>query len=124
MIKRFLIILLVGFNIFSCDKKATHEYYVQNHCEETIIVDILDYRNNFFSIEIAPSIEKVIYSGETINSVYENEITYFIKEIKIKKENIMLNKNLLDYRIWRFEEKTRFNGKSYLIVNPEDFENE
>ena len=124
MSKYFLYTLSIIFIVFSCDKKAIHEYFVKNDCEEIITVDILDYRNNFSSTEIAPSIEKVIYSGETINSVYEDEITYFMKDIKIKKGHKMLNKNLLDYTVWRFEEKSRLDAKSYFTVNPEDFEDE
>ena len=122
MIKRFGIILFGVFIVSSCDKTAIHEYYVFNNCESTITVKVLDISNKSFSIEIAPNIESLIYSGKIINDVYEDEITYFIKEITIKKGDTMLNKNLLDYHIWRFEKKSRLEAKSYLTINMEDFE--
>ena len=124
MYKYFSIIIFLVLIVFSCEKEAIHEYSVQNNCETSIIVNVLDYRNISYSIEIASSIEKVIYSGKIINSVYEDEITYFIKDIKIRKGYILLNKNLLDYSIWRFEKKNRLEAKSYLTVYPEDFEDE
>jgi len=120
--KILIILLSFTFIICSCDKKAVHEYFMKNNCEETIIVEILDYHNKFSSIEIIPSVEKLVYYGETINSVYEDEITYFIKDIKIKKGDVMLNKNLLDYTIWHYEQITQFKAKSYMVIYPEDFE--
>jgi hypothetical protein len=125
MIKHFgTIFFLMIFTITSCDKKAIHEFYVQNNCEDTIIVNILDYKNNLFSTDIALGMESLVYSGKTLNDVYEDEITYFIKDINIKKGDKMLNKNLLDYHIWRFEKISRLEAKSYLTINPEDFEDE
>jgi len=110
--------------VSSCDKKAIHEYYIQNNCETDVIVNILDNNNKLFSTDIAPNMEKLVYLGETINDVYDDEITYFIKDIKIKKGDIMLNINLLDYRIWHFEKRSRLEAKSFLTINPEDFEDE
>jgi len=91
-------------------------------CEETIIVSIRDLNNKSLSVEIIPNDGKLIYSGETINAVYEDEITYFIKHIEITKGNETLNKNLLDYRIWSFERISQHKAKSYLTINPEYFE--
>jgi len=108
--------------VFSCDQEAIHEFYVQNHCEDSITVEIVDYRGDFLSIEIPQNTEKLIYSGETINDVYEDEINYFIKEINIEKNSIKTNINPLDYRIWRFEKESRLKAKSYLTLTPEDFE--
>ncbi len=117
-----VIIICLIFTAISCDYAATHEFYVQNHCEETINVDVVDYKGNFLSIEIPQNSEQLIYSGETINDVYEDGITYFIKEMNIEKDNIKTNINPLDYRIWRFEKESRRIGKSYLIITPKDFE--
>jgi hypothetical protein len=117
-----VIIIYLIFTAISCDQAATHEFYVQNHCEESITVDVVDYKGNFLSIEILQNREQLIYSGEIINNVYEDEITYFIKEMNIEKDNIKTNINPLDYRIWRFEKESRLKAKSYLTINPEDFE--
>ena len=122
MPKRLGILLSIFLIFISCDKEAIHEYYVQNYCEEVIIVNILDLNNKSVSIEIAPNTEKLIYIGKIINAVYEDDITYFIKYITIKKGNVISNIDLLDYRIWRFEQISQFKAKSYLTVNPEDFE--
>jgi len=84
----------------------------------------LDLDNKFLSIEVAPDMEELIYTGKTINDVYKDEITSFIKELKIKKGNVIFKWDPLDYRIWQYDHISRLEAKSYLIVNPEDFEDE
>ena len=119
--KKYFLISIV-FLFCACDPGAIHEYYVQNNTESTITVKVLDYEDKFFSTNIAAGIENLIYFGVTINDTYEDEITYFMKELIVKKGNAMLNKDLLDYRIWRFEKTSRLKAKSYLTINSEDFE--
>ena len=121
---RLGVIVLTILAFISCDKETIHDYYIQNNCEDTIIVDILDLNNKSFSIKITHGMEKLIYTGDAINHVYEDEITYFIKDIKIKKGHTLLNKDLLNYQIWHFEKKSQYNATSYLTIYPEDFENE
>jgi hypothetical protein len=40
MRKLSVIIICLIFTAISCDQAATHEFYVQNHCEESITVEI------------------------------------------------------------------------------------
>jgi len=124
MKNQFFVTILIAFVFISCEKKAIHEYYIKNNCEEIIVVDILDLDNKFLSIEVAPDMEELIYTGKTINDVYKDEITSFIKELKIKKGNVIFKWDPLDYRIWQYDHISRLEAKSYLIVNPEDFEDE
>ena len=105
----------------SCDKEAFHDYYIKNNCEQNIIVDIAD-THNIFSIIIEPHTEKLVYHGDTINGVYEDEITYFIKNISIKNGNNKSNIDPLDYSIWHYEKISSLYANSYLTIEPKDFE--
>jgi len=117
-------ILLINILLLfcACDPRAIHEYYIQNNCEDVIVINILDYKDNSSSIDIAPNMERLIYTGETIGDVYEDGITYFIKDITVKKGDVISQKNLLDFHIWHFEKIGRYHAKSSLTINPEDFE--
>jgi len=124
--KNYILILISIILLFcSCDKKAIHEYYIKNNCESTIIVNVLDYQNKFSSTEITAGVEKLIYFGTTINDIGDGTINgstiTFIKDINIKKGDTILNKNLLDYHIWRFEKTSRLYARSYLTITLEDF---
>jgi hypothetical protein len=120
---KYIFLITIFATLLSCDHPATHDYYVKNECEQNIVIDIVDNRNTKSSITIKPSSKELIYHGETINEVYEDEITSFIKTIDIYKGGIKINIDPMEYQLWQYESNSKFSAISVLTVKPENFTN-
>jgi hypothetical protein len=120
---KYIILIIIFATLYSCDHPATHDYHVKNECEQNIVIDIVDNSNSKSSITIKPLSKELIYHGETINEVYEDEITSLIKTIDIYKGGIKINIDPMDYQLWQYESNSKYSATSVLTVKPEDFTN-
>lgn len=116
-----VILLAVIMVMFSCDHPAYHDFYISNKCDQDIVIEVVDNKQSKSSVTIKPSTEEIIYHGETINEVFEDEITFFINKIDVYKNGVKASVDLLDYRLWQFEEHSKYYGVSTISIQSDDF---
>jgi hypothetical protein len=117
---------LVLAMLSSCDHSVYLDIFIENSCDEIIKVECVagtyDAVRQNISINIEPYKTELLYQGETIMGVSKEDIPYFIKELKIKKGKSKMIFDPLDTERWSFEEIEKYQSKTILTVNPEDFE--
>lgn len=118
---KHIMFLAITMIIFSCDPPAYHDYSIKNDCDQNIFVNIVDHKNSKSSITIKPFSKGLIYNGETINRVCEDEITYFFKSIDISKDGVKTVLNPMDYKLWQYEEHSKRSAISTLVIKPSNF---
>ena len=119
--KRIYLYIIVSLLLTSCDPDVTYDYYITNNCNEEIIIDIVDYKNIHSEINIGAISEQCIYRGITFGTV---PIEYFFKQIVISKNGVNSKINYVNHNLWSIKKNTKYSEKSYLTINPKDFEYE
>ena len=124
--RKYLVIFFIITLLFAaCDKRMDYDYYIVNNCDENIKVDIeVGYNNEFKSFVILPHEKKLVHHDTGINALQDRLVEHFFKKITIKKGNKISKVNYIDKDLWIFESTSKSHANSYLIVNPEDFEDE
>ena len=116
------ILLVVTMIILSCDHPAYHDFYILNKADQSIVIEMVDSKFLKSSITVKPNSKELIYQGETINEVDDNEITYFITKIDIYKEGKKNCIDPLDYKHWKFEKYSKYQATSILSIQTTDFD--
>ena len=121
----FYFILFLLFS-FSCDNVYFDERYITNHCDDSIHVKFVHVNTPSREYNIAPHTSYMYSSGDQIGthpkyyirkSIYENII--------VTKKGVVSKIDYVNPDKWIFEEVEKKNRyKVYLVIKPEDFENE
>jgi hypothetical protein len=121
-----IIISLLSIVSISCDKESILEMYLRNDCNEDLYVVI--YRNyddeEIHRYSISGNSIMLIAKSDGIHHRRKEEIPFLIKRLDITKDGIPIRINPLDTDFWDFEEVSMYCYKSFLTINPEDFEDE
>ncbi len=118
---KYLVLFIITMTLFSCDHRAYHDFYIQNECDQNIKIDIVYKNNSQSSFTITPPSKVLIYQGVTINEVFEDEITFFIKTIEIYKGSKKINIDPMDYKLWQYESNSKYSATSILYVKTGNF---
>jgi hypothetical protein len=114
-------LFIITVTLLSCDHPASHDYYIENDCKQDIVIDVVDGENSESSFTIKPLTKELIFHGETINKVSDDDIIYYIKSIDIYKEGIKINIDPMDYKLWQYESNSKYSATSILYVKTGNF---
>jgi hypothetical protein len=118
----FIFLQIISF--YSCDKYKTLDFYIENHCTESINVEIVTNRAREISENIGTLENKKVHSATTLK-IYDyglEEVGYEFKSILVTKEQDTAKNNFLDGNKWQMELQKNSDTNYYLKIYEEDFE--
>jgi hypothetical protein len=124
--KKKILLFAMPIWFFACDGVFDYDYFIKNHCDEIIKVEMIDRYNKSSVINIKAHTEEFIWRREWINesSAYKGVIWSY-KSITVYRNNIPSRVNYLEKEeLWVMEKVSDVLGNVYLTVHPEDFEPE
>lgn len=117
-------ILLSAVLFISCDKGFYEERYIINNCNEKIKVTITMWNNSEHNFSVDENSEFMWFQGKAGYGVSpHSKITKeYMTNIIITKGNKISKIDYIDVNKWTIIKISDGVYKSYLFVNPEDFE--
>jgi hypothetical protein len=120
MKKLFLFSILCLF-FYSCDKGYYIEEFVVNHCDDTIHIKMM-FPMSEIEFDVAPDSE-YMYDSESVGYGYPARFKKgFYRAIIVTKNGMSSNVNYIVPERWYYVECEKYKFKSFLYINPEDFE--
>ncbi|GHU75214.1 hypothetical protein FACS189413_19810 [Bacteroidia bacterium] len=118
------IILLAIIIFISCDRGFEEERYIVNNCNETIDVTIILWNDSENNFSVDSNNEFMYDKGRAAYGVSpHSKITKeYMKNIIVTKGNEISKIDYVDVNKWIIIEVSDGVYKSYLPINPEDFE--
>ncbi len=119
--KKFLFFILAPI-LTSCDYDTSHDFYIENSCDQDISVYVNDRDNSNSSYTIPPQKRALICHGEIMTML--GSVTDFLNSIDIYKDSVRIEIDPMDQELWHFKPTGRFWTKgatSVLFVKPEHF---
>jgi hypothetical protein len=117
IIKLFSVLLL----LLSCDKEVYYDFIVENNCDKSIIVTLIDYKNTVTTKTVIINEQLIVYSSIGLNKLTDEKIESVFNSIIVTKDNDTAIRNYLDRNQWQFVEESDTKANCYLIVDSTDF---
>jgi len=121
--KKIVFYTLILF-LYSCDKGFYEERYITNRCNDSVNVKFVFINSPSKEFNVAAYNDYLLNSTDVIYGKHPKQFINknIFENIIVTKGGVISKVDYVNHERWIFEEYEKEKFRSYLIINPDDFE--
>jgi hypothetical protein len=119
--KNTFIIFAILSLLFACDEEVNYDFFVENNCDKSINVTIVDYKKVETNRTVAAKAELLVYSSKGLNKITNEKVESVFSSIVVTKGNETATQNYVDRNQWQLQAVSDTQANCYLTIDSTDF---